>query len=522
MFLIIDKNTNFNRKTGYLVWYFFIFVFLFNLVQRMHSDSPRIPSPLLSLVPILILVGLLFITIRIFGSDSLSGASQIALLTATAVCSFIAVVYCKVKWKTIEIAIINNVSGVAIAIFILLIIGALSGSWMISGVVPTLIYYGMQIIHPSFFLVSTCLICAIVSVMTGSSWTTIATIGIALLGIGQAQGFSDGWIAGAIVSGAYFGDKMSPLSDTTILASSVTDTPLFKHIRYMMITTIPSIVISLIIFTIAGLSHEATATEQIAIYSASLKETFTISLWLLVIPVFTGFLIARRVPSVVTLFLSAALAGVFALFFQPHLLHEIAGTDTQGITSQIKGLLITFYGSTQIETGNSALNELISTSGMSGMLNTIWLIICAMSFGGAMAASGMLGSITSVFLRFMKRTVGLVASTVASGIFFNITTADQYISIILTGNMFKNIYKEKGYENRLLSRTTEDAVTVTSPLVPWNTCGMTQATILGVSTFTYLPYCFFNLISPLMSITIAALGYKIYRTNEKDKDIITG
>ena len=467
------------------------------------------------------MVALLFVTIRTFGSDALSGGSQVVLLTATAVCCLIAMGYSKVRWKTIELAMINNITGVATALIILLIIGALSGSWMISGVVPTLIYYGMQIIHPSFFLASTCIICAIVSVMTGSSWTTIATIGIALLGIGQAQGFEDGWIAGAIVSGAYFGDKISPLSDTTILASSVTDTPLFKHIKYMMITTVPSILITLIIFTVAGLTHEATATDQIARYSASLKETFDISLWLLIVPVITGILIAKRIPSIITLFISTALAGVFALFFQPHLLQEISGLPIQDMQSQFKGLIMTFYGSTQIQTGNPELNDLVSTRGMSGMMNTIWLIICAMCFGGAMTASGMLGSITSVFIRFMKRTVGLVASTVASGLFLNICTADQYISIILTGNMFKDIYQKKGYESRLLSRTTEDSVTVTSVLIPWNTCGMTQATILGVATLTYLPYCFFNLISPLMSITVAAIGYKIKRINEKTESIAT-
>lgn len=487
----------------------------------MDHNPIKIPSPLLSLVPILVLVALLFVTIRIFGSDALSGGSQVVLLTATAVCCLIAMGYSKVRWKAIELAMINNISGVATALIILLIIGALSGSWMISGVVPTLIYYGMQIIHPSFFLTSTCVICAIVSVMTGSSWTTIATIGIALLGIGQAQGFDDGWIAGAIVSGAYFGDKISPLSDTTILASSVTDTPLFKHIKYMMITTVPSIVITLVIFTVAGLTHEATASDQIAMYSASLKETFDISLWLLIVPIITGILIAKRIPSIITLFISTALAGIFALIFQPHLLQEISGLPIENMQSQFKGLIMTFYGSTQIQTGNPDLNELVSTRGMSGMMNTIWLIICAMCFGGAMTASGMLGSITSVFIRFMKRTVGLVASTVASGLFLNICTADQYISIILTGNMFKDIYQKKGYESRLLSRTTEDAVTVTSPLIPWNTCGMTQATILGVATLTYLPYCFFNLISPLMSITVAAIGYKIKRINEKAENIAT-
>ena len=487
----------------------------------MDHTPKRIPSPLLSLVPILVLVTLLFVTIHTFGSDALSGGSQVVLLTATAVCCLIAMGYSKVRWKAIELAMVNNISGVATALIILLIIGALSVSWMISGVVPTLIYYGMQIIHPSFFLASTCIICAIVSVMTGSSWTTIATIGIALLGIGQAQGFEDGWIAGAIISGAYFGDKISPLSDTTVLASSVTDTPLFKHIKYMMITTVPSMIITLTIFTVAGFAHEATATDQIAMYSASLRETFHISLWLLIVPVITGILIAKRIPSIITLFISATLAGIFALFFQPHLLQEISGLPVQDMQSQFKGLIMTFYGSTQVQTGNPDLNDLVSTRGMSGMMNTIWLIICAMCFGGAMTASGMLGSITSVFIRFMKRTVGLVASTVASGLFLNICTADQYISIILTGNMFKDIYQKKGYESRLLSRTTEDSVTVTSVLIPWNTCGMTQATILGVATFTYLPYCFFNLISPLMSITVAAIGFKIKRINEKAESIAT-
>lgn len=477
------------------------------------------PSPLLSLVPIVVLVGLLFATIRTFGSDALSGGSQVVLLISTAVCSLIAMAHGDVRWKSIELAIVNNITGVATALMILLIIGALSGSWMVSGVVPTLIYYGMQIIHPSFFLASTCLICAIVSVMTGSSWTTIATLGIALMGVGQAQGFDEGWIAGAIISGAYFGDKISPLSDTTVLASSVTDTPLFVHIRYMLVTTVPSMVITLAIFTVAGLSHEATATDQIATFSASLRETFHISLWLLLVPLATGIMIARRVPSLITLFVSTALAAVFAVIFQPQLLQEISGLPVMGIESGFKGIFMTLYGSTGVQTGSAELNNLVATRGMGGMMNTIWLIICAMCFGGAMTASGMLGSITSVFLHFMKRTVGVVASTVVSGLFLNICTADQYISIILTGNMFKNVYKKKGYESRLLSRTTEDAVTVTSVLIPWNTCGMTQATILGVATLTYLPYCFFNLISPIMSIIVAAIGYKIYRVNEEDKSV---
>ena len=467
------------------------------------------------------MVVLLFLTISTFGSDALSGGSQVVLLTTTAVASCLAMICCKVRWKAIEEAMCNNILGVSTALIILLLIGALSGAWMVSGVVPTLIYYGMQIIHPHFFLASCCVICAVVSVMTGSSWTTIATIGIALMGIGEAQGFPTGWVAGAIISGAYFGDKISPLSDTTVLASSVTHTPRFDHIRYMMLTTVPSIVITLLIFIGMGFTHVASDATQIATFAASLQETFHISLWLLIVPLVTGILIAKKVPSLITLFVSAGLAGFFALFFQPNLLIEVASSAAPEDASLFRGLFMTFYGSTQIETGNAALNDLVATRGMAGMMNTIWFIICAMCFGGAMTASGMLESLTSVFLRFMKRRVGMITSTVCSGLFLNIVTADQYISIILTGNMFKDIYRQKGYESRLLSRTTEDSVTVTSVLVPWNTCGMTQATILGVATLTYLPYCFFNLISPLMSITMAAIGYKIKQHHEENSDFTT-
>lgn len=480
------------------------------------NDTPeKLPSSWLSLIPLAVLVVLLFFTISIFGSDALGGGSQVVLLTATAVASFIAMAFCGVKWKKIEKAICENILGVSTALLILLLIGALAGSWMVSGVVPTLIYYGMKILHPTFFLASCCIICSIVSVMTGSSWTTVATIGIALMGIGEAQGFSTGWVAGAIISGAYFGDKVSPLSDTTVLASSVTDTPLFTHIRYLMYTTIPSLLVTLLIFTFFGFHHEGTDNEQIAAFTSSLQEHFNISLWLLLVPLVTGVLIAKKVPSLITLFVSAALGGVFAIIFQPHLLQEIAGVRDQGLLANFKGMFISFYGSTGIEMGNAELNDLVSTRGMAGMMDTIWLILCAMCFGGAMTASRMLESLTSQLKRFMKKRTGMVSSTVASGLLLNICTADQYISIILTGNMFKEVYKKNGYESRLLSRTVEDSVTVTSVLIPWNTCGMTQATILGVSTLAYLPYCFFNLISPLMSILVAVTGYKIKRHTAK-------
>ena len=354
--------------------------------------------------------------------------------------------------------------------------------------------------------------------MTGSSWTTIATIGIALMGIGEALGLSTGWTAGAIISGAYFGDKISPLSDTTVLASSTTNTPLFTHIRYMMYTTVPTMLITLIIFTVAGFMFDHDNAGQAMSFAASLKETFHISAALMIVPIATGILIAKRVAPIITLFISALLAAVFAILFQPDLLQQIAGAESINAASMFKGVFMTLYGSTQLETGNEMLNSLVSTRGMAGMMNTIWLIICAMCFGGAMTASGMLETITSVFMRFMQRRASMVASTVFSGLTLNICTADQYISIILTGNMFKEIYRKKGYESRLLSRTTEDAVTVTSVLIPWNTCGMTQATILSVPTLTYLPYCFFNLISPLMSIIIAILGFKIKKHHEEDQD----
>ena len=473
------------------------------------TDKYRNPSLWLSLLPVATLVCLLAIAIYLFQGDALGGASQIVLLLATALCAAIAYFCYGIRWAVIETQIAKNIYGIAPSVLILLLIGTLSGSWMISGVVPSLIYYGLQIMQTDFFLVACCLLCSIVSVMTGSSWTTIATIGIALVGIGEAQGFSTGWIAGAIISGAYFGDKMSPLSDTTVLAASVTDTPLFSHIRYMTLTTVPSMAITLLVFCIARFSRSAIDSDQIMRFSTDLQQSFHITPWLMIVPIVTGLMIAKKIPSIVVLFLSSLLAGVFAVCFQPQLLLDIAGSSEPHLLGYVKGLLMTFYDSIQIETGNEALNSLVSTRGMVGMLNTIWLIICAMCFGGAMSASGMLKHITQLFLRFMRGRTSMVASTVVSGLSLNLCTADQFIAIILNSEMFKEVYKQRGFESRLLSRTTEDAVTVTSVLIPWTTCGMTQSTILGVSTWTYFPYCIFNLVSPLMTIFIAATGYKI-------------
>ena len=479
-----------------------------------------IPHPLVAIIPVVVLIGLLATAITLFGSDSLSGGSQIALLMGMAVCISLSMAVYRVPWQTFEQQIKATLGEVSITLLILLCVGMLAGSWMISGIVPTLIYYGVQFMSPQFFLVSSCIICAIVSLLSGSSWTTIATIGVALLGIGHALGISEAWTAGAIISGAYFGDKMSPLSDTTILASSATGTDLFVHIRYMMYTTVPTFLITITIFFITGLGKTTGVELHVSEYTEGLSRTFNISLWTLLVPLLTGVLIARRVPSVIVLFASSVMAGIVALILQPHILSEIA-TGTSPIVNanlsfvnSIKGLAITYFGATAVDTGNASLNELISTSGMAGMLNTIWLILCAMCFGAAMVASRMIESITCVIIRFVRNRISLVSSTVGTGIFLNITTGDQFISIVLNADIYKEVYKQEGYETRLLSRTTEDAATVTSVLIPWNTCGMTQSTVLGVPTLTYLPYCFFNLLSPLMSIVIAAIGWKIKKIKE--------
>lgn len=477
------------------------------------------PTWWISLIPFVVLVAALSIVIYVFGTDALSGASQVALMFSAGVTVVLAMVLYRVPWKTFEDSILENITSIGTSIVILLLIGAVAGSWMISGVVPTLIYYGMKVIFPEIFLFATCIISAVIAVMTGSSWTTIATIGVALVGIGTAQGYEPGWIAGAIISGAYFGDKVSPLSDTTVLASSSAGTPLFTHIRFMMVTTVPSFVIALVVFLVVSLMHGDAAAAHAADFSNDLKHTFNISPWLLLVPVITALLIVRKVSAIATLFIASVVAGVFALIFQPHILGAIAAGVQPDMSSGLsfidgfKGLFITYYGSTAIETGNEALNSLVATRGMTGMLNTIFLIIAASTFGGALVGSGMLQSLTSALVKFVKRRVTMVASTVGTGIFANMITGDQYLSILLTSSLYKKLYQERGYDSKLLSRSVEDSATVVSVLIPWNSCGMTQATVLKVATLEYIPYCIFNLLSPLMSILIAAIGYKIVRNS---------
>lgn len=467
----------------------------------------------MTFVPFLVLILLITCCVAVFGSATLDGASQVSLLVASAVSVLIGHFSKRLSWENLEREITDKVASCTPAIIILLLIGAIGGTWMVSGIVPTMIYYGMQIIRPEVFLVSSSLLCALVSLMIGSSWTTVATIGLALMGIGKAHGFDDGWIAGSIITGAYFGDKLSPLSDTTVLASSVSGTPLFTHIRYMLFTTVPTFCISLTVFLIAGFTMNVSGHGNVAAFMDGLQNTFVITPWLLVVPVLTGVMIARRWPSMVVLFLAILLAVVVGLVVQPVLVHTISGESGSGLLASYKGMMKVCYDSTNIDTGVPMLNELVHTSGMGGMMPTIWLIICAQTFGGTLTATGQLQDLMRQVLRLVHGTVSLVASTVGTAIFCNIALADQYLSIMLSSQMFREAYRQHGCESRLLSRSCEDGATVTSVLVPWNTCGLTQSTVLGVSTLTYLPYCFFNYLSPLMSIFVAGFGWKIRRAS---------
>ena len=468
-----------------------------------------LPSLWISIVPLVVLVALISFVVVQFGDEALAGASQLALILASAFCVGIGMMFCGVTFADFEDAVTEKISSVSQPIIILLLIGAISGVWMVSGIVPTMIYYGLQILNPQWFLLTACAICAAVSVVTGSSWTTVATIGVALMGIGHTLGYSDGWVAGAVISGAYFGDKVSPLSDTTVMASATVGTPLFTHIHYMMYTTVPTFCITMLVFMVAGFMHDTGNAETVIEICDVLDRTFTISPWLLTVPVLIGLLIARRLPSMLILFLAVIFAGIAALIAQRDILYHIAGDD--GIASLFRGLMVSIYDSTSVETGEKALNALVATRGMSGMMGTVWLIICAMVFGGAMTATRMLESIMNAIKRMAHNRVTMVGSTAMTGIFLN-----QYLSIMLTSSLYKDTYQRYGYEPRLLSRTCEDSATVTSVLIPWTTCGMTQSSILGISTLAYAPYCFFNIISPVMTVVIAATGWKIFRKKVTD------
>jgi len=513
---------------------------------------------LLALLPILFLIGLLSINVYLYGDDSLGGSNQLALLFSGALAAIIGILYGN-NWKDILEGISKSIKSVTPSIIILLLIGSLAGTWLISGIVPAMIYYGLQILNPEIFLFVTAIITAIVSLSTGSSWSTIATIGIALLGIGQALGLPVGLIGGAIISGAYFGDKMSPLSDTTNLAPAMAGTDLFTHIRYMMYTTIPSFIITLIIFLVIGFNYSTDiSSEHINQMLNILSNTFTITPLLFIVPLLVIILIVKKVPAIPSLFIGVLLGALFAIIFQPHIVisKEVSGETESTINSTYKGIINSMSIKTDLEETNNKINDIIpvkykskngeqlemkfsetmilgevdakhpavlesknrgnllKSAGMYGMLNTIWLIICAMIFGGILESTGLLRRIAEPIINYAKSTGSLVATTTGTCIFFNITASDQYISIVVPGRMFADSYKEKGLAPENLSRTLEDSGTVTSVLIPWNTCGATQSAVLGVATLSYLPYCFFNLISPIMTIIYAYLGIKIKKLRE--------
>lgn len=450
----------------------------------------RKPGIIVSLIPVILLVGMLSYCVTIFGDGMLSGPSQWVLTLCTAVVVAISMIGYGMKWEELEQAMVDGISRTMPANFILLMVGGLCGTWMHAGIIPTMIYYGLDVISAQWILVTSCVLCALVSICIGSSWTTIATIGVGLIGIGRALGIEDCWVAGAIISGAYFGDKMSPLSETTNLASSISNVPLFTHIRNMLYTTVPTLLITLVIFLVVGL--QGGGMEQGADISSSgvlqqqLDHTFLISPWLLLVPLLVFFLIYRGMSATAVLFLGMMVGCVIVAF-------------TRGLDFALE----CSFGEVGYTTGNDSVDSLTSTRGMGGMLYTIWLIICSMSFGGVMERSGMLTCITRHLLRIMRGRISAVATTAASCLFLNCATSDQCLAIILPSKMYGQAFRRLSLPSKLLSRTLEDGGTVTSVLVPWNSCGMTQSTVLGVATLAYAPYAFFCWISPLMTILVA-------------------
>lgn len=471
-------------------------------------------SLLESLLPIVVLITILGYNVYLYESDATSGPNQFALIMAAAIAAIIGFKN-RIKYASMIEVISENIKSTAGAILILLMVGALSGTWLLSGIIPTMIYYGLQILHPSIFLPACVIICSIISIATGSSWTTSATVGIALIGIGATIGMPLGMVAGAVISGAYFGDKLSPLSDTTNLAPAMAGTDLFTHIRYMTITTIPTMTLTLIIFVILGLLQDTVSIADDGAILKSIEATFHVTPLLFIVPIVVIILIVKKTEPLIALLIGILLGAIFALIFQPNIVAKIGGGTTLNFVNGYKGVMNAITVATSIETNNPILNDLFTSKGMQGMLGTVWLIICAMVFGGVMEAIGALARITDSLLKMFHTVFGLFASTVASCLVLNLTASDQYLAIVVPGKMFAKAYRDKGLAPENLSRTLEDSGTVTSALIPWNTCGAYQSSVLGVSTFSYLPYAFFNIISPFMTLLFAAFRIKIKQLVKK-------
>jgi len=461
-----------------------------------------------ALIPVVVLIAMLAYNVYVYGDNALSGSNQFILLLGGSVAAIVGF-FNKVTYKSMIEEVANNIKSTTGALLILLFVGALAGTWLISGVIPTMIYYGLKLLNPTIFLPATVVICSVISIATGSSWTTSATVGIALVGIGGALGIPLGMVAGAVLSGAYFGDKMSPLSDTTNLAPAMAGTDLFTHIRYMAYTTVPTISITLIVFIILGFTFDTTGSADTEAILNSIEESFHINGWLFLVPLAVILLIVRKTQPLIALLIGTLLGGLFAIIFQPEVVMKIAGADHLDFRAAYQGIMNAITVDTSIETNNVALNDLFSSGGMYGMLGTIWLIICAMVFGGVMDAIGALSTISAALLKLASSVFGLFASTVASCLVLNVTASDQYLAIVVPGKMFSKAFKEKGLAPENLSRTLEDSGTVTSVLVPWNTCGAYQSGVLGVGVEQYFVYAVFNWLSPIMTLIFAAFNIKI-------------
>ncbi|MFS4469159.1 Na+/H+ antiporter NhaC [Maribacter sp. 2210JD10-5] len=461
-----------------------------------------------ALIPVIALVGMLAYNVYVFGDDALSGSNQFVLLLGGAVAAIVGF-FNKVPYKQMLKEVAENVKSTTGALLILLMVGALAGTWLISGIIPAMIYYGLQILNPTIFLAACVIICAIISIATGSSWTTAATVGIALIGIGNALGISLGMTAGAVLSGAYFGDKLSPLSDTTNLAPAMAGGELFDHIKYMLWTTVPTVTVTLLVFIIIGLNIDTSGEADVDAILSSIDTSFNINGWLFIVPVVVVALIVKKTPPLAALLVGTLLGAVFALIFQPEVVAGITGAKDLNFQTAYKGILKAITVNTTIPTENELLADLFSAKGMSGMLGTIWLIVCAMVFGGIMDGIGALSRITKGLLSMAKSTFSLFASTVGSCLALNVTASDQYLAIVVPGKMFSKAYEDKGLAPENLSRTLEDSGTVTSVLIPWNTCGAYHSGVLGVSVAEYFVYAIFNWLSPIMTLIFAALNIKI-------------
>ena len=467
------------------------------------------PSLLESLLPVLFLIVMLASSVVFFGSDSSYGPNQIALILSAAVAALIGLKH-GYTWKQLEKGIVHGISLSTGALLILLVVGSLIGTWILAGVVPTMIYYGLMILHPSVFYAAACAICALVAVATGSSWTTASTVGIALVGIATALGLNVGIAAGAIISGSYFGDKLSPLSDTTNLAPAMAGTDLFTHIRHMLWTTVPSIAIALVAFTIIGLMSSARGTADLTEINSALREGFVIGPHLLLPPVVVLVLVIKKMPAFPALLIGALVGGLFAVIFQQAaVLTYVGETDLPRFFALLKGFWSAMFTSYSASTSSEALNELLNRGGMGSMLNTVWLIMAAMTFGGVMETTKMLQRIAKGILSLAHSTGSLIAATLATSIGMNIVASDQYIAIVIPGRMFRAEFERRRLKPKNLSRCLEDAGTLTSPMIPWNTCGAFMASSLGVATIVYLPFCFFNMLNPVISAIYGFTGFTI-------------